>query len=93
MPRKQKQATHSPLRTARKKAGITLSDLADAITKKGKIRVTQGWLSRVERGYPPSLELAAALSAELRKRGASIAEVEILYPERFMRPEQPRQAA
>lgn len=63
---------NTPMRSARKKRGLSLDDLAE------KVGASKGHLSNVERGHGCSPDLAEKLAAEL-----GISEMEILYPQRF----------
>lgn len=65
----------SPLRLARERCGLTLKQVADAVS------MDPGNLSRVERGEQmPSKELVAALVEHF---GNLVTELQIIYPERF----------
>lgn len=65
----------SPLRLARERRGLTLKQVADAVS------MDPGNLSRVERGdQMPSKELVAAL---VKFFGNLVTELQIIFPERF----------
>ena len=69
--------THeTPLRRARKAAGKTVSEVAEAVG------IDQSTLSRIELGQQaPSLHTAEVLARHL----GTVSEIEILYPARFMK--------
>ena len=71
--------TDTPLRLARKEAQLTMTELAAAVG------ADQSTISRIElRSQRASPELAAKIAARL----GNISEMEILYPERYVEPDE-----
>lgn len=74
----------TPLRLAREKHDLTLQDLAKNVDS------DVGNLSRIERGHQrPSSELAEKICKQFPD--GEITELHLIYPERYMKEEQPLQ--